>query len=205
MNLMESIENELRLRESGWWTRLCAAIPELGPLADTPQPPEYHAEGDVAIHTRLAIKTCPPECDPDLLWVSLLHDIGKPVTTKQNNDGRITAHGHAKRGAEIAETILTRIGMPDERHKRIVWAIRHHIFHHSWQLKVPGDLTKRQRAYLTSPDFPLLLEFLRIDTIASHGKKDNMQVYEFYKKLSQAVTSNNLKMSTEPNQHSKGR
>ena len=183
MSFTESLEKELRLRESGWWERLKEAIPELGSLAKTPQPPEHHAEGDVAIHTRLAIEACPSKCDPDLLWIALLHDIGKPGTTKQQSDGRITAHGHAKEGTEIAEKILTRLNFPEERIKRITWVIRHHIFHHSWQLKTAKDLTKKQRSYLINPDFPLLLEFLRIDSSASIGSTYGTEAYEFYKKL----------------------
>jgi hypothetical protein len=122
-------------------------------------------------------------CDPDLLCVALLHGIVKPGTTVLQNDGRITAHGHAKEGTEIAERILTRLNFPAERIKRITWVIRHHIFHHSWQLKTAKELTKKQRSYLINPDFPLLLEFLRIDSSASIGSTDGTGAYEFYKKL----------------------
>ena len=183
MRLLDQLENELSRRETGWWTRLSNTIPELAPLADTPQPPEYHAEGDVAIHTRLAIETCPSDCDPDLLWVALLHDIGKPATTTHDENGRITAHGHDKHGAKLADKILERLEMPKERRRRIVWVIRHHMFHHSWQLKSADELTNKQRAYLINPDSPLLLEFLRVDTAASHGRGDSMQAYEFYRNL----------------------
>ncbi|RLB67586.1 MAG: hypothetical protein DRH08_03310, partial [Deltaproteobacteria bacterium] len=75
MTNLHEIENELRQQPSGWWQTLCDNIPELLDLADTLQPPEYHAEGDVAVHTRLAVEACPEDCDPDLLWVALLHDI----------------------------------------------------------------------------------------------------------------------------------
>ena len=183
MSSTELLEKELRLRESGWWDRLCETIPELLELSGTPQPPEYHAEGDVAIHTRLAIEACPGDCDPDLLWVALLHDIGKPATTEQKADGRITAYGHAKLGAEMAAAILARLGMPEERRERITWVIRHHTFHHSWQLQKPEDLSKKQRKYLADPKFPLLLEFLRIDSLASHDNPGGMEAYNFYKRL----------------------
>jgi putative nucleotidyltransferase with HDIG domain len=189
MSLLNEFEKELRLRETGWWGRLSETIPELALLSGTLQPPEYHAEGDVAIHTRLAIETCPVGCDPDLLWVALLHDIGKPATTRQNEEGRVTAYGHANLGAEMADEILRRIDMPEKRHQRIQWTIRHHIFHHSWQLKKPEDLSKKQRKYLVDPDFPLLLEFLRIDSLASQGNPAGMQDYEFYKGLYLAETS----------------
>ena len=183
MSLLDKLENDLRLRETGWWCRLSEAIPELISLSDTPQPPEFHAEGDVAIHTRLAIETCPADCDPDLLWVALLHDIGKPATTRQNEAGRITAYGHAKLGAEISGVILARLEMPEMRRERILWVVRHHIFHHSWQLNKAEDLSKRQRTYLLDPNFPLLLEFMRIDSLASQGNPGAMQAYDSYKKL----------------------
>ena len=188
MTLLDRLEDELRVRKAGWWDRLSDAIPELAPLADTVQPPEFHAEGDVAIHTRLAIETCPSDCDPDLLWVALLHDIGKPATTKQNEDGRITAYGHAKLGTEMAGDILDRLGMPAERRERILWAIRHHVFHHSWQLQKAEDLSKKQRKYMTDSNFPLLLEFLRIDTLASQGNPQGMEAYTFYKELWELIS-----------------
>jgi putative nucleotidyltransferase with HDIG domain len=188
MTLFDRLEAELKERKPGWWDRLCEAIPELVLLAKTPQPQEYHAEGDVAIHTRLAIEACPSDCDPDLLWVALLHDIGKPATTKQNEDGRITAYGHAKLGTEMSGDILDRLGMPAKRHERILWAIRHHTFHHSWQLKKASDLSKNQRKYMTAPNFPLLLEFLRIDTLASQGNPHGMEAYTFYKNLLESIS-----------------
>ena len=188
MNRIETVESLLRRRDEGWWGELCGMIPELHAMAGTQQPPEYHAEGDVAIHTHLAIEACPADGDPDLLWVALLHDIGKPATTKQRADGRITAYGHARLGAEMAESILDRLGMPAERRDRIVWVIRHHIFHHSWQLQKPEDLSKKQRRYLADPKFPLLLEFLRIDSLASHGNPGGMEAYDFYEELLASIS-----------------
>lgn len=188
MSLPARLETELRLRKQGWWERLSEAIPELAALAETPQPPEYHAEGDVATHTRLAIESCPAECDPDLLWVALLHDIGKPATTRQDEAGRITAHGHARLGAAMADDILERCGMPAARRARIAWVIRHHIFHHSWQLHKAEDLSKKQRDYLLDPNFPLLLEFLRIDSLASLSSSTGMESYLFYKKLFETIS-----------------
>jgi len=188
MNRVKMVENLMSQRHEGWWGELCDMIPELHAMAGTQQPPEYHAEGDVAIHTRLAIEACPADCNPDLLWVALLHDIGKPATTKQRADGRITAYGHARLGAEMADVILARLGMPAERRARIAWVIRHHTFHHSWQLQKPEDLSKKQRQYLADRKFPLLLEFLRIDSLASQGNPGGMDPYEFYRELWEART-----------------
>jgi putative nucleotidyltransferase with HDIG domain len=181
--LWQRLETLMRTRETGWWKRLVDAIPELGPLSGTPQPAEYHAEGDVAKHTRLAVAACPAEADPDLIWVALLHDIGKPATTVRHEDGRITAHDHAKTGAAMAEAILRRLGLPDVLLKRIIWAVRHHTFHHSWNLRDRSELTARHRAFIADERFPLLLEFLRIDALASRGHPRRMAAFDFYRQL----------------------
>ena len=189
METIKKLESLLRSRPEDWWNSLVNFIPELAELEETPQPPAYHAEGDVAIHTRMAIEACPSDCDTDLLWIALLHDIGKPATTKLHGDGRITSHGHDKLGAQLAEKILKRIGMNPERRERIVWPIKNHMFHHAWQLKQPEDLSNRQKAYLLNPNFLLLLEFIGVDAKASRGKSDKMHAYHFYKKLLQKVNS----------------
>lgn len=183
MSDIMTIEKLLIVREDGWWEQLCDLIPEIRPLSATPQPVEYHSEGDVAVHTRLAIEACPKESHPDLLWVALLHDIGKPETTAMNENGRITAYGHAKRGAEMAEMILKRLGFPDERIHKIVWVIRYHGFYHSWQIHNHEDLSNRQRRFLSEPNFPLLLEFIRIDSLASHGKHNHLETYSLFKSI----------------------
>jgi len=188
MKPFESIEAELRQRNSGWWDRVVQAIPELAELSSTPQPVQYHAEGDVANHTRLAVGACGPDCEPDLLWASLLHDVGKPLTTKDDG-GRITAHGHHAVGAEIAARILQRLQINPERKALIVWAIRHHTFHLSWNLTAPEQASRRQKRFVADPRFPFLLELLRVDSIASRGHPRGMAAYELYSKLRQMVVT----------------
>lgn len=189
MSFVNTVERELIARGEGWWQRLCDAIPELRALEKTPQPPEYHAEGDVAVHTRLTIEACPPGCDPDLLWAAMLHDIGKPVTTATREDGRIIAHGHTKAGAVLAEAILQRLGMESLRREQIVWLVHQHMFHHSWQLQAGDRVSKKQRAVLLDERFPLLLELLRADSLGSQGRNRDLSRYEFYRQLFLEVMS----------------
>jgi putative nucleotidyltransferase with HDIG domain len=191
MRPFEAIEDELRRREPGWWERVVEAIPELAELASTPQPFQYHAEGDVATHTKLAVEACPPDCAPDLLWASLLHDVGKPLTTKDDGE-RITAHGHHAMGAEIAERILGRLQMNPERRELIVWAIRHHTFHLSWNLTAPEQASRRHKRFAADRRFPFLLELLRVDSIASRGHPRGMEAYELYSKLREMVVGEGL-------------
>ena len=191
MKPFESIETELLQRNPGWWERVVQAIPELAELGSTPQPVRYHAEGHVANHTRLAVEACPPDCESDLLWASLLHDVGKPLTTKDDGE-RITAHGHHTVGAEIAEKVMQRLQMNPERRELIVWAIRHHTFHLSWNLTAPEQASRRHKRFVAHPRFPFLLELLRVDSIASRGHPRGMAAYELYSNLRQMVVAEGL-------------
>ncbi len=182
VNRYQKIEEELRQLKPGWWERIIESVPELAILSNTPQPLQYHAEGDVAVHTRLAVEACASDRDPDLLWATLLHDVGKPAATKEKS-GKITAQGHDAVGAEIAAKILKRFGLPPQRRERIVWAVRHHTFHFSWNLKAPEEVSRRQRRFVADPRFPLLLELLRVDAAASSGSPGKMKAYELYKRL----------------------
>jgi putative nucleotidyltransferase with HDIG domain len=182
----QMIEVLFQQRMADWWESVISFIPELAALAQTPQPLQYHGEGNVAAHTQMAVEACPPGSDPDLVWAALLHDVGKAAVTKF--DGyRITAHGHDIVGAETAAKILQRLQMPVKRQARIVWAIRHHTFHLSWNLKAPGQASRRQKKMLADDRFPLLLELLRVDTEASLGNPGGMEAYALYKQLREIV------------------
>jgi putative nucleotidyltransferase with HDIG domain len=182
----QKIEVLLQQRMADWWESVISFIPELASLAQTPQPPQYHGEGDVAVHTQMVVEACPPGSDPDLVWAALLHDIGKAAVTKLDGD-RITAHGHDIAGAETAAEILQRLQMPVDRQARIVWAIRHHTFHLSWNLKAPWQASRRQKKMLADERFPLLLELLRVDSEASLGNPRGMEAYALYKQLREIV------------------
>ena len=63
------------------------------------QPPEYHPEGDVWIHTLLLLEKLPAGCKPTLAWGALLHDVGKPPTFRVAPD-RIRFDGHVEVGVK---------------------------------------------------------------------------------------------------------
>jgi tRNA nucleotidyltransferase (CCA-adding enzyme) len=82
------------------WGMLPAVAPELIPLIGTPQDPEWHPEGDVWIHTLLAVDQAVPllegldtaRAHAVMLGV-LCHDLGKPETTRRL-EGRLRSYGH---------------------------------------------------------------------------------------------------------------
>ena len=79
-------------------------------LKDTEQSPTHHAEGNVWNHTLLVVDEAAKLKDKSknqivFMWAALLHDIGKPATTKLRK-GKITAYDHDKVGAELSKTFL---------------------------------------------------------------------------------------------------
>lgn len=136
------------------------------------QDPIHHAEGDVHIHTKMVLDRLVDlpyfnqlnETERSVLFLSaLMHDIGKPYCSKKEN-GRITAHGHARKGANMARPILYRgISKPVPFHLRekIVQLVRHHgLPLWFWDkpdpqktlLKVSQSLNLQDLSYLSEAD-----------------------------------------------------
>lgn len=108
----------------GWrvdWDRIWSLWPDLPLLDSCPQDPIHHAEGDVGRHTRMVVEALVsldtwrqlgPADRSCLFWAAVLHDVGKPATTKTEDDGRITSRGHSRVGAAIARRLLWHAGAP---------------------------------------------------------------------------------------------
>jgi tRNA nucleotidyltransferase (CCA-adding enzyme) len=112
--LLQAQHPSIAFRLLAEWDQLKVIAPELVPLAATPQDPEWHPEGDVWIHTLLAIDEARRLIDdldqPRALAVmlgTLCHDLGKPGTTKVE-DGRIRSRGHEEAGVEPTIALLDR-------------------------------------------------------------------------------------------------
>jgi putative nucleotidyltransferase with HDIG domain len=97
------------------WPTIWSLWPELAALDTCPQDPIHHAEGDAGTHTRMVVEAL--VCDPHwqqlpreeqsmLFWAAILHDIGKPATTRQEENSRISSRGHSRIGASIARHLL---------------------------------------------------------------------------------------------------
>jgi poly(A) polymerase len=161
-------------------------LPELYLLDGVPQRPDYHPEGDVLTHTLLAIRHLPADSDRRLAWGALLHDIGKAATTREI-DGRLRAFGHDRAGAELAETILKRLGMAPPDQADVLWLVRHHMFALSWQVDRHTRLSHRQWRFIEDPRFSLLLDLMKIDALAAGGNPEKLRQLEFYRQALRRV------------------
>lgn len=103
----------------------------LNNLKGTNQSSKHHPEGDVWNHTMLVLdqaaivknKSKNPKV---LMWSALLHDIGKPGTTKVKK-GRITSYDHDILGAVLTRKFLTEFDFEQETISSIVALVRWHM------------------------------------------------------------------------------
>jgi poly(A) polymerase len=55
-------------------------LPGIARMKGVAQPPQFHPEGDVWVHTLMMLEGLPAGASPTLAWGVLLHDVGKPPT-----------------------------------------------------------------------------------------------------------------------------
>lgn len=117
------------------WDALPERFPWLGPLRGCPQDPRWHPEGDVWTHTVMVgqamvdepeWRALPAVLRAELFAAALLHDLGKPATTKHEADGAITSIGHGRLGSRMARGELWRLGVDPAARERICALIQLH-------------------------------------------------------------------------------
>ena len=146
---------------------IAAWIPELLEMRGCAQSPEHHPEGDVWVHTRLLL-THLKNPSPVLALSALLHDVGKPRTSRTEPSGRIRFFGHEGVGARMAEEIMRRLRFSNDQVEAVAACIANHMaFKDAPQMRV--STLKRM---LARPTFPEELELHRVDCTASHGELD---------------------------------
>ncbi len=148
-------------------------IPEILDLKGCEQPPQWHPEGDVFVHTRLMLSLLPPDAGIALVLSVLLHDIGKPATFSYHPDeDRIRFSGHERTGAEMAEVILKRLRYSNA----IIDAVVSGVAHHMMFKDVKKMRLSKLRRFMAREHFDDELELHRVDCLGSNGILEN---YEF--------------------------
>lgn len=150
-------------------------LPEILLLQGCEQPPQFHPEGDVFIHTRLMLSLLPAEVSLPLVMSVLLHDIAKPATqTRDADTGRIRFNGHDKLGAEMTGEIMRRMKFPNDVIEPTIVAVENHMIFKD----VKKMRTAKLRRFMARPSFEDELALHRVDCLGSNGWLDN---YDFLK------------------------
>jgi poly(A) polymerase len=146
-------------------------LPEIEAMKGIAQPPQFHPEGDVFVHTLLLLEKLPQPCSATLAWGALLHDVGKPPTFRVAPD-RIRFDGHVDVGVKMAEEICRRLRFSNDDTEQILALVDNHMrFGHAMRM---SESTFKK--FVRMPRFDEHLELHRLDCLASYG---DLTTYDF--------------------------
>ncbi len=144
-------------------------LPEVSALRGCSQPPEFHPEGDVYVHTRLMLSLLPEIVSLPLVFATLFHDIGKPPTRQVDATGRIRFNGHESVSASMTRDIMLRLRFSGAEMEDTVEMVQNHmVFKDVRNMRV-----SRLKRFMARPTFQDELELHRVDCTGSHGMLDN--------------------------------
>jgi len=160
-------------------------LPEVSALKGCEQPPEFHPEGDVFVHTRIMLSLLPETVSLPLVLGVLFHDIGKRPTYTVDDTGRIRFNGHDRVGAAMTERLMERLRFSRDEIEATVEIVRQHmVFKDVQQMRVA-----KLKRFMSRPTFDEELELHRVDCSSSHGMLDN---YVFLQEQSEAFANEPL-------------
>jgi poly(A) polymerase len=157
---------------------LAEVLPEVARMKGVEQPPQFHPEGDVWVHTLGLLAQLEDGCPLPLAWAALLHDVGKPATFRRAE--RIRFDGHVEVGVAIAAEICRRFRFSnDETHKTLSLIANHMRF-----IDVPRMKASTLKRFFRLEDFPQHLALHRMDCLAGSG---NLETWEFVRERYEAM------------------
>jgi len=149
---------------------LVQVLPEIARMKGVEQPPQYHPEGDVWVHTLGLLAQLEEGCSMTLAWGALLHDVGKPATFRRAPD-RIRFDGHVDVGVALAAEICRRFRFSNEESRQILALVENHMrFADAERMKAS---TLKRFFRLDAFDDHLALH--RMDCLAGSGNLDHWE------------------------------
>jgi putative nucleotidyltransferase with HDIG domain len=142
-------------------------LPEVKKMQGVAQPPEFHPEGDVWVHTLMLLEGLTAGSSRTLALGALLHDVGKPPTYRLAPD-RIRFDEHAEVGTRMAAEICRRFRLSNEETGQVCALVANHMrFGDVGRMK---DSTLKR--FFRLPRFEEHLELHRLDCMSSHRGLD---------------------------------
>ncbi|MGA9063191.1 MAG: CCA tRNA nucleotidyltransferase [Terracidiphilus sp.] len=146
-------------------------LPEVARMKGVEQPPQFHPEGDVWVHTLLLLEQLEAGCSMTLAWGALLHDVGKPPTFRRAPD-RIRFDGHVEIGVAIGAEICRRFRFSNEETRQVLALIENHMRFMDAQ-RMKASTLKR---FFRLERFEEHLALHRMDCVAASG---NLEHWEY--------------------------
>lgn len=146
-------------------------LPEVSHLKGCEQPPDFHPEGDVFVHTRLMLSLLPDQVSVPLVFSVLFHDIGKPPTFRRDETGRIRFNGHEGVSATMTTAIFHRLRFSNAETEATVTCVKNHMSFKD----VKNMRVATLKRFLARPTIEDEMELHRVDCLGSHGLLDNFE------------------------------
>jgi len=160
-------------------------LPEIKKMQGVEQPPQYHPEGDVWIHTLMLLEGLPAGCSKTLALGALLHDVGKPPTFRVAPD-RIRFDGHAEIGTKMAAEICRRFRLSNDDTSQVLSLVANHMRF--------ADITRMKdstlKRFFRLPGFEQHLELHRLDCMSSHR---DLSLYDFAREKFHALPAEQIR------------
>jgi poly(A) polymerase len=160
-------------------------LPEIKKMQGVEQPPQYHPEGDVWVHTLMLLEGLPAGCSKTLALGALLHDVGKPPTFRVAPD-RIRFDGHAEIGTKMAEEICRRFRLSNDDTAQVLSLVANHMRF--------GDVERMKdstlKRFFRLPKFEEQLELHRLDCLSSHR---DLSLYDFTREKFHALPAEQIR------------
>lgn len=184
------------LRSVGWIKN----YPQLNALINCAQDQKRHPEGDVFEHTLQCVdkmrKLIDVKAENEKRTISsadqlvqmlsaLCHDLGKPLCTKQEDDGSITSYDHDNQGEEPTIAFMNSIGFCNEKtQKSVVNLVKSHMFGIHCQGNPTSSAVRRLSVKLAPATIEQLTMLIVADKSARYAfdveEKDRLQVVPAY-------------------------
>jgi poly(A) polymerase len=160
-------------------------LPEIKKMQGVAQPPQYHPEGDVWVHTLMLLEGLPAGCSKTLALGALLHDVGKPPTFRVAPD-RIRFDGHAEIGTKMAEEICHRFRLSNDDTAQVLSLVANHMRF--------ADVTRMKdstlKRFFRLPQFEQHLALHRLDCMSSHR---DLSLYDFAREKFHALPAEQIR------------
>ncbi len=164
---------------------LAEMLPEIAQMKGVEQPPQFHPEGDVWIHTLMLLEQLPADCSMTLAWGALLHDVGKPPTFRRAPD-RIRFDNHVEVGVAMGAEICRRFRFSNEETRQVVVLIENHMRF----MDAPRMKSSTLKRFFRLDRFDEHLALNRMDCLAASG---NLENWEFVREQFSAMPEETMK------------
>lgn len=154
---------------------IAVILPEITRTFDCPQNTRWHIY-DVWTHTCKAVEMVKNE--PELRFVMLLHDIGKPFARTTDCKGVDHFKGHQAISGEMAEPILKRLKVSNDFYNRVMTIIPIHDIH------ISSDRRKIKKllSMLGKDAFQDLIDVKRADKLAQNPEMTGAELESLNKR-----------------------